>query len=110
MPDYAKPGSTDRTLRSHGEQIRRIRTRIPVDAGAEVYEVTNADCNNDGSNGWFIAGVPYPTFVKSGGIVTLNGSFELSNPYATRATILTIPGGFQPYSFARTFSGGFGFT
>jgi hypothetical protein len=39
MPDYAKPGSTDRTIRSHGEQIRRIRTRRPVNADWPWYSL-----------------------------------------------------------------------
>ena len=39
MTDYPRKGSSGRTLRSHGEQIRRIRTRKPANAGWPWYSL-----------------------------------------------------------------------
>lgn len=112
-PTPRKP-TQDEQIRRMQEQIRRLQTRMPTENVPSIYQVTDADCNNDGSAGWFIEGFPYPSFVRSGGVVTLNGSFHLFTPYApSRANIMdvgTIPSAFRPLRLTRTFSGGFGFT
>lgn len=114
MADYPRPGSSDRTLRSHGEQIRRIRTRIPTGDEASVYQITDADCVNDGGAGWFIESLPYPAFVRQGALVMLTGDFHLYLPYSGSVqTIIppgVIPSEFRPHTFERIFSGGLGFT
>lgn len=114
MADYPRKGSTDRTVRSHGEQIRRIRTRIPISGNASNFQVTNADVNNDGTSGWFIEGQPYPTFVRQGDLVCLTGIFHLFLPYTGGRGLIIAPGvvppEFRPFTFARIFSGGAGFT
>lgn len=113
MADYARKGSSDRLARSHAEQIRRIRTRIPISGEAITYQITDADLNNSGGAGWFVDGYPYPSFTRQGDLVVLNGAFSLQKPYVpsdeTIINVGAIPAEFRPHQFVRTFSGGFGF-
>lgn len=111
MADYPRQGSSDRTLRSHGEQIRRIRTRIPIGDQASTYQVTFADCN--GTGGWEPTGSPFPTFVRQGDICFLNGMFHYRGS-TTPSTIIiaagVIPAEFRPHVETRLHGNGNGFT
>lgn len=116
MADYPRKGNRDRTVRSHSEQIRRIRTRIPISGLASTWQITSDDLNNDtgAGNGWFVEGLPYPAFVRQGDIVYLNGAFMFAASFTgdsgTIIPIGGIPAEFRPAQFARTDSNGFGFT
>src|SRR4051794_4411704 len=101
MADYHRKGSADRTLRSHGEQIRRIRTRIPISGEASSFQVRSSDCNNDATSGCFTEGLPSPTFVRQGDLVCLTGMFPLFLPYTGGRGLIIAPGGvpaeFRPF-------------
>lgn len=120
MADYPRPGSSDRTLRSHGEQIRRIRTRIPQDAGFSVYQVQEADLFNDpdAGEGWFLENGPYPHLVRQGNLVHFFGLFFWARPvdmetypYSPRLILRpdNIPDEFRPVSDRRIDGFGTGF-
>lgn len=121
MADYAREGSSDRTLRSHGEQIRRIRTRIPTDPTFSVYQLQQTDLYYDdpAGEGWFIAGPPYPHLVRQGNLVTIMGQLTwarpasfVTYPYAKALIIKDagIPAEFLPLTSRHIMAGGPGFS
>lgn len=115
MADYPRKGSTDRTVRSHGEQIRRIRTRIPIGGEAITYQITNADLRNDtgAGTGWYVEGFPFPSLVRQGDMVMLNGMFLWVpglTPVDPIIPAAALPDVFHPFKQTRIHAAGNGFS
>lgn len=119
MPDYPRKGSSDRTQRSHGEQIRRIRTRIPPEQAYSIYQFTQDDLYYDeaASAGWFIEGLPYPHLMRQGNLVHLFGLLRWEKPTGAYAPVpyrvvklAGIPSEFLPQGMRRLLGHGHGRT
>jgi hypothetical protein len=97
MADYPRRGSEHGTIRSHGEQIRRIRTRIPNDLPIDIYELTDADLYNDSSSG-FEGWQTNSTvkFSRQGNVVNVVGAVQWTGstggyPYSPLLIVRALP-------------------